>query len=142
MVMIAIASAVVLVLGGYMATLKADFVQGLIMMVGVSMLVIMVVASPYSGGWSVQGLSDMASYMEQNGMKNLTAQSAISLVSMILMTSIGTWGLPQMVHKYYGIRDDKEVKEGRLSPPFCSSGCRRRLLYRFFFPICFRRHAA
>ena len=117
MVMIAIASAVVLVLGGYVATLKADFVQGLIMMVGVFLLVVMVVASPQVGGLA-QGLSNMAGYMEQSGMDNLTLQSAISLVAMILMTSIGTWGLPQMVHKYYGIRDDKEVKRGTIISTF------------------------
>ena len=43
MIMIALASAVVLVLGGYMATLKADFVQGFVMMFGVSALLVLVV---------------------------------------------------------------------------------------------------
>ena len=50
MVIIAIASAVVLVLGGYMATLKADFIQGIVMMSGVTALLIMVVVSPKVGG--------------------------------------------------------------------------------------------
>ncbi len=40
------------------------------------------------------------------------------LVATILMTSFGTWGLPQMVHKYYGIRDDKEVKQGVIISTF------------------------
>ena len=63
MLIIAIASAVVLVLGGYMATLKADFVQGFIMMVGVAALIVLVVQSPQVGGLS-QGLSNMVDYME------------------------------------------------------------------------------
>lgn len=42
----------------------------------------------------------------------LTGKSAVALVATILMTSFGTWGLPQMVHKYYGIRDKREVKRG------------------------------
>ena len=50
MIIIAIASAVVLILGGYMATLKADFVQGFIMMVGVAALIVLVVLSPQVGG--------------------------------------------------------------------------------------------
>ena len=36
----------------------------------------------------------------------------MSLIATILMTSFGTWGLPQMIHKYYGIRDRREVKRG------------------------------
>ena len=50
MVMIALASAIVLVLGGYMATLKADFVQGFIMIFGICALLVLVVAGPKVGG--------------------------------------------------------------------------------------------
>ncbi|MBQ2720008.1 MAG: sodium:solute symporter, partial [Clostridia bacterium] len=38
----------------------------------------------------------------------------------ILLTSFGTWGLPQMVHKYYAIKDEHEVKKGAvISTIFC-----------------------
>lgn len=111
MVIIAIGSAVVLVLGGYMATLKADFVQGIVMMFGVTALIVMVVISPKVGGLS-QGFSNMMDYMKQNEMAPLPGKAVLSLVATILMTSFGTWGLPQMVHKYYGIRDDREVRRG------------------------------
>ena len=50
MIIIAIASALLLVLGGYIATLKADFVQGFVMMIGVSALIVLVVLSPQVGG--------------------------------------------------------------------------------------------
>jgi SSS family solute:Na+ symporter/sodium/proline symporter len=55
------------------------------------------------------------------GFKNIAAETSklelnafdhIGLWATVLMTSFGTWGLPQMIHKYYGIRDDKEVKRG------------------------------
>lgn len=111
MIIIAIASALLLVLGGYMATLKADFVQGFVMMVGVSALIVLVVLSPQVGGLST-GLSRMAEYMKGHAMAPLSGKAAVALVSTLLMTSFGTWGLPQMVHKYYGIRDEKEVKRG------------------------------
>jgi len=55
MVIIAIASALLLVLGGYIATLKADFVQGFVMMIGVSALIVLVVLSPQVGGLSKKG---------------------------------------------------------------------------------------
>ena len=119
MVIIAIASALVVVLGGYMATLKADFVQGFIMMIGVTALIVLVVLSPQVGGLS-QGLSNMADYMEAHSMLPLSGSSALALISTILMTSFGTWGLPQMVHKYYGIRDKREVRRGVVISTFFS----------------------
>lgn len=111
MIIIAIASAVVLILGGYMATLKADFVQGFIMMVGVAALIVLVVLFPQVGGLAA-GLSNMADYMAAHEMLPLEPDAAVSLIATILMTSFGTWGLPQMIHKYYGIRDRREVKRG------------------------------
>ena len=117
MIMIAVASAVVLVLGGYMATLKADFVQGIVMMFGVAALVVMVVICPQVGGLT-EGVRRMSDYMKESGMSPMSSQTALSLVATILMTSFGTWGLPQMVHKYYGIRDDREVKRGTVISTF------------------------
>ena len=111
MIIIAIASALLLVLGGYIATLKADFVQGFVMMIGVTALIVLVVLSPQVGGLS-RGLSNMAEYMRSHQMLPLSDRPAVALISTLLMTSFGTWGLPQMVHKYYGIRDRQEVRRG------------------------------
>ena len=60
----------------------------------------------------------MSDYMKESGMSPMSSQTALSLVATILMTSFGTWGLPQMVHKYYGIRDDREVKRGTVISTF------------------------
>ncbi len=117
MIVIAIASALVLVLGGYLATLKADFVQGFIMMFGVAALIAAVVVCPKVGGLS-EGFANMSSYMKENAMLPLSGSAALSLIATILMTSFGTWGLPQMIHKYYGIRDDKEVKRATVISTF------------------------
>lgn len=111
MIVIAVASALVLVLGGYMATLKADFIQGFIMMIGVSALIVLIVLSPQVGGLS-DGIGRMSDYMSSHNMLPLSGKDTLSLISMVLMTSFGTWGLPQMIHKYYGIRDRKEVRRG------------------------------
>ena len=111
MVIIAIASALLLVLGGYIATLKADFVQGFVMMIGVSALIVLVVLSPQVGGLS-KGIANMGECIKSHEMLPLTGKPAVALISTLLMTSFGTWGLPQMVHKYYGIKDRQEVKRG------------------------------
>ena len=113
MVIIAIASALLLVLGGYIATLKADFVQGFVMMIGVTALIVLVVLSPQVGGLS-KGISNMTEYMKTHEMLPLPGKPAVALISTLLMTSFGTWGLPQMIHKYYGIKDRQEVKRGTI----------------------------
>lgn len=108
MVVIAVAAAAVVVLGGYVATLKADFVQGLVMLVGVTALIVAVVRCRQVGGLSA-GLAAISKVTADLGLKT---QDHLGLWATVLMTSFGTWGLPQMIHKYYGIRDDKEVRRG------------------------------
>ncbi len=108
MLVIALASLLIVILGGYGATLKADFVQGTIMLVGVVLLIISVMRSDTVGGFS-DGLAKIA---EETKNLNLTPASHVGLWATVLMTSFGTWGLPQMIHKYYGIRDNHEVKRG------------------------------
>ena len=108
MVVIALAAAAIVVLGGYAATLRADFVQGIVMLAGVIALIAAVIRCDQVGGLSA-GLEAITKATE--GL-HLTAAQHIGLWATVLMTSFGTWGLPQMIHKYYGIRDDREVRRG------------------------------
>lgn len=114
MIVIAVASLLIVILGGYGATLKADFVQGAVMLVGVVLLIISVMRSDTVGGFT-EGLRSIA---EETKALNLTPASHIGLWATVLMTSFGTWGLPQMIHKYYGIRDNHEVKRGTVISTF------------------------
>ena len=109
MIVIAVASAVLLILGGYAATLKADFVQGIIMIVGVALLIFFIVRSKQVGGLT-EGIARMKVAFDHD----LPASEHVALWATVLMTSFGTWGLPQMIHKYYAIRDEKEVKRGTI----------------------------
>ena len=116
MIVIALAAMFIVVLGGYSATLKADVVQGAVMIVGVILLIVAVMKSDIVGGLS----EGMKAITEKTQELNLDASSHTGLWATILMTSFGTWGLPQMVHKYYGIKDEHEVKRGTvISTLFC-----------------------
>ena len=109
MIIIAIASIAILLLGGYLAAIKADFIQGIIMFFGIILLIVFVMRAPtitQNGG--LNGLAKLTKEL------NLGSKDWVALASTILMTSFGTWGLPQMIHKYYGIKDDKEVKRGTI----------------------------
>lgn len=52
MLVIAVLTAIYLVLGGYVATAYTDFVQGIIMIVGVFAMVVAIVKNPNVGGFS------------------------------------------------------------------------------------------
>ena len=110
MIIIAIAGALIVVAGGYMAALRADFIQGGVMLVGVIVLIFSVLNSDSVGGIT-EGFKSIA---QKTGELKLTAFDHVGLWATVLMTSFGTWGLPQMIHKYYGIRDDKEVSRGTI----------------------------
>ncbi|HAN20992.1 MAG TPA: sodium:solute symporter family protein [Clostridiales bacterium] len=114
MIVIAVIAAILVITGGYMATLKADFAQGIIMLVGVIALIFSIVRAEQVGGFS-EGIKAIA---EKTNDLHLTTSNHIALWSIVLMTSFGTWGLPQMVHKYYGIKDDKQVKRGTIISTF------------------------
>jgi len=109
MIIIAAASIAILLLGGYLAAIKADFIQGIIMFFGIILLIFFVMRSnTITAGGGIKGLAKITDDL------GLNAKDWVALVSTILMTSFGTWGLPQMIHKYYGIKDDKEVNRGTI----------------------------
>jgi len=115
MVIIAVVAAFLLVFGGYLVQARADFMQGIVMMFGVVLLIVCVIRCDAVGGF--EGIAEYAHSIgvqpsATNGLPELNASQWISLWATVLMTSFGTWGLPQMVTKYFGIKDDKQAKKG------------------------------
>lgn len=114
MIIIAVVSALLVVAGGYLTALRADFVQGAVMLVGVAALIAAVFNSNSVGGFA-EGFKSITAETQSLA---LDSYAHIGLWATVLMTSFGTWGLPQMVQKYYGIRDDKEVSRGTVISTF------------------------
>lgn len=108
LVIIAVLAILLVTFGGYLVQARADFVQGIVMMVGVVLLLVFVVRCDRVGG--ISGLVEYAH--TEAGLPDMNASQWVSLMATVLMTSFGTWGLPQMVQKYFGIRDDKQAKRG------------------------------
>ena len=99
------------VLGGYMATAINDFVQGIIMLIGI----IAVIAAVLHGqGGFTAALEKLAAVpAETPGVFNsFFGPDPFSLFAVIILTSLGTWGLPQMVGKFYAIRDSRSIRTG------------------------------
>ena len=111
---LALLTALYLVFGGYFATSLSDFIQGIIMLVGVILMVVFFMASSTVNGFegfknlSAEGLGLFAPY----GEKGFLNSPMIALISLVLLTSLGVYGLPQTVHKYYSVRDKKAIMQG------------------------------
>ena len=128
MIAMAVLSAIYVVLGGYSATAVNDFIQGMIMLVGISAVVISVLG--HNGGFSASldllgSISDPK--VPDGKLASLFGPDPVNLFGVVVLTSLGTWGLPQMTHKFYAIRDEKDIKRGMIiSTIFClivSGGC-------------------
>ncbi len=116
-VVMAILTCIYVVLGGYMATAINDFVQGIIMLLGIAFVIFAVFKN--NGGFmaAVGSLarfnSDAAPTLGQPGaFASFFGPDPINLLGVIILTSLGTWGLPQMIHKFYAIKDEKAIRAG------------------------------
>jgi len=116
MLIIAILASVYLLLGGYVAAAYVDLIQGLIMIAGVIAMVIAVLNYGDVGGFTgflsnLNAIPDNGDGITGNMLTNIFGGSNFRfLCTNILLTSFGTWGLPQMVSKYYAIKDDTAIK--------------------------------
>ncbi len=103
----AVLTGVYVVFGGYMATAINDFIQGIIMLVGIVTVVVAVLLQ--NGGLAVS--LELLGNISPDFIAPL-GPSPIDLITVVLLTSLGTWGLPQMLGKFYAIKDDKAVTKG------------------------------
>ncbi|MBR4769534.1 MAG: sodium:solute symporter [Clostridia bacterium] len=99
------------VLGGYMATAINDFVQGIIMLIGIVAVIAAVLNG--QGGFTAALEKLSAVPADVPGVFNsFFGPDPFSLFAVIILTSLGTWGLPQMVGKFYAIRDSRSIRTG------------------------------
>ena len=115
----AVLTGVYVILGGYMATAINDFIQGIIMLVGIVLIIYAVLDG--QGGFmeAIRKLSELESDVpatmgQQGAFTSFFGTDPVNLVGVIVLTSLGTLGLPQMVQKFYAIKSEKAVKTGTI----------------------------
>ena len=116
-IVMAVLTGVYVIAGGYMATAINDFIQGIIMIVGIIAVVGAVIKS--QGGFlaALDGLarvSDPAVSDTPGVFASFFGPDPVGLLGVVLLTSLGTWGLPQMVQKFYAIRSEKAIDKGTI----------------------------
>ena len=104
------------VLGGYMATVMNDFLQGIVMLIGIVAVICAVLAN--NGGFSeaITQLSQIPAEASQMSgpFVSMFGPDLPNLIGVVILTSLGTWGLPQMVQKFYAIKSGPAVKQGAI----------------------------
>jgi len=109
LIFMAVITSVYLLLGGYRAVALTDFIQGLVMIFGVGVLVYYVFGNPAVGGFS-QVIPKLRSIDPELANPLPAGQKGFSLFSVVALTSLGAWGLPQMAQKFYAIKDKEKIR--------------------------------
>lgn len=111
-IVMAVLTGIYVIIGGYMATALNDLVQGIIMLFGI----VAVIAAVLSGhGGFIAALKELAtvpSDVMPGAYASFFGPDPANLLGVVILTSLGTWGLPQMIQKFYAIKDEKSVKTG------------------------------
>lgn len=117
-IIMAIFTAVYVILGGYMATAVNDFVQGIVMLIGIAAVVICAVK--HQGGLEAvyENIGLVNANSPHGTFNSILGPDPLNLIGVIILTSLGTWGLPQMVQKFYAIKDKPSVKRGAIISTF------------------------
>lgn len=113
----AVFTALYVILGGYMATAINDFIQGIIMLAGI----VAVIAAVLNGrGGFMNAVMEMAQIPsdvaltegQPGAFTSFFGPDPLNLLGVVILTSLGTWGLPQMIGKFYAIKDEKSINTG------------------------------
>ncbi len=116
-IIMAVLTAIYVVAGGYMATAINDFIQGMIMIFGIIAVIAAVLMSQGGFTEALQGLamvSEEAAETTPGVYASFFGPEPLNLLFVVILTSLGTWGLPQMVGKFYAIRDEDAIKKGTI----------------------------
>ena len=116
-IVMAVLTAVYVIAGGYMATAINDFIQGIVMLVGIVAVIAAVLSS--KGGFmeAMNGLARISdpTVSDAPGVFNsFLGPDPLNLLGVVLLTSLGTWGLPQMFQKFYAIKSEKAINKGMI----------------------------
>lgn len=111
----AVFTAIYVILGGYKATAINDFIQGIIMLVGI--IAVVVCAVNHKGGLS-EAVSQLGQIEDTNvplgSLSSVLGPDPLNLIGVVILTSLGTWGLPQMVQKFYAVNNRDSITKGTI----------------------------
>lgn len=114
-VIMSVLTGIYVIAGGYMATAVNDFIQGIVMLFGIVIVIAAVLNQ--NGGFSAAMASLSQIPAETNpdlagAFTSFLGPEPLALGGVVLLTSLGTWGLPQMIGKFYAIKNESAISKG------------------------------
>ena len=119
----AVLTGIYVIVGGYMGSAMNNFIQGLVMLIGI----VAVIAAVLRGNGGLmeavaklsEGSATTPTGTELKGaFTSFFGPQPLQLLGVVVLTSLGTWGLPQMVGKFYAIKDESAIKKGTVISTF------------------------
>ena len=113
----AIMTGIFVVAGGYFATAVNDFIQGTITLGGIVAIIAVVLSD--NGGFT-EAIHSLARVNVDEGASvpgvftSFFGPDPVSLLGVVILTSLGAWGLPQMVARFYSIQSEKQITKGAI----------------------------
>ncbi len=120
-IIMAVLTAIYVVAGGYMATAINDFIQGIIMVFGICAIIYAVIKT--NGGLlstmdALARVTDTTVSETPGIFASFLGPDPVNLLGVIILTSLGTWGCPQMIQKFYAIKSEGAIKKGAIISTF------------------------
>lgn len=115
----AILTSIYVIFGGYVATAINDFIQGIIMLIGICAVIGAVLKD---NGGLLEAMKSLSAVEYQGwtggAFTSFLGPDPLALLFVVILTSLGTWGLPQMVGKFYAIKSEKDITKGTIISTF------------------------
>ena len=111
-VVMAVLTGIYVIVGGYMATAINDFIQGIIMLFGICAVIGAVLIDQGGLMEATKKLAETSDKPFTGALSSFLGPDPLALLFVVILTSLGTWGLPQMVNKFYAIKSEKDIHKG------------------------------
>ncbi len=113
---------VYLMMGGYFALTLTDFLRGIVEIFGSLFMVAFLVnlvgglGVAWDRAWAISypGFGPLNLPSTVQGLPAAQFPGWMTLASLVIITSIGPWGMPQMVQKFYSLKSERDVTRAML----------------------------
>lgn len=110
LIIMAVFTGLYMILGGYRSIAIVDLIQGIVMIAGVTLMV-------YFGISKAGGLPTISSTLKSIDPK-LTGiigpPGFFPLLYIVIITSVAPFAMPQLIQKFYSVKDDKSIRIGMI----------------------------
>jgi len=107
-------TAIYMVLGGYKSIAMIDTMFGIIMTIGVCILLF----STLNKGNGLINITEMLSKISPKLTQTIGPPGFWPLFSLVFLTSVAPFAMPQLIQKFYAIKDKKSIRTGMIAATF------------------------